>query len=138
MRHEFMGEEASLTTLFGDELENDIASIAIEEGLPVSVIKRAVLEYAPELLGIDAREIPVADAITATESTTSKAENVANVLSTILKAGQEVAPGIVAAIKGQKLPQSSGSSSTTTDFNPMSLILPAGLAALVLFLIMKK
>lgn len=124
MRSEFMGEEPSLTVLFGDEVDQDIQAVAAEMGLPVSSVRAAVQTFAPELLGED------------TASDPKFGDKFSNVFKGIAEGISTAAPSIAAAIKGQ--PATAPATTDQTGINFQSLLIPAGIAAVLLFLIMKK
>lgn len=123
MRTEFMGENPSLTALFGDEAEQAIREISAETGLSYDEVQGAVRAYAPELLGEIAAAAP--------------GSTFANVFKGIAEGVSTAAPAVAAAIKGN---QAAPAAVTTTgsSFDPMSLIIPAGIGIALLFFLLKK
>ena len=132
MRSEFMGENATLTTLFGADIDQDIREIAIETGLPFSTVKNAVSEYAPELLG---QEGVFAYPGGAPEA--PKGSTFGNVFKAIAEGIGQAAPGIAAAVRGPgSAPVNMQQGSPQMDLS--KLVIPAGLGIILLLLLMKK
>lgn len=121
MRTEFMGEDATLTALFGEDVESDIAAVARETNLPISTVRSLVTEYAPELMGAE---------------TAPKGSAFANVFESMARGIGAAAPGIAQAIKGQS--STAIAPAPAAAFDPMKLLIPAGIGIVLLLLIMKK
>jgi len=121
-------EQPSLTTLFGAEVNQDIEDVAVEYGLPVSAVRQAVVDYAPELLG-------VSEVFGQDEAAPQKGETFARIFKAISDSVATAAPSIAAAARG---PAGVPAVQEKPEFDPSSLILPAGIGILLLILLMKK